>query len=300
MAILDGKALGRRIRKDLKGECAAFVAETGVVPCLATVLVGDDPASAVYVASKHRACRRIGFDARHHELPATATQDDVLAVVRALNADPAVHGILVQLPLPRGLDESAVIDAIDPGKDVDGLHVVSAGRLAVKRPGFVPCTPKGVMRLIEESGLPTSGKQAVVLGRSRLVGLPISLLLMHANATVTTTHSRTPPEALEAAVRRADIVVAAIGRPEFLPGEWIKPGAVVIDVGINRVDAPERGEGKTRLVGDVEFETAKEVAGAITPVPGGVGPMTIACLLANTVTACCRANGLDEPQGLTA
>lgn len=282
--ILNGRALAKRIQGDLTEQAAAFRAARGFAPCLATVLVGADPASAVYVGAKRRACGRIGFESRHHELPADSSMDDVLGLVRSLNEDPGVHGILVQLPLPEGLDSSKILETIDPSKDVDGFHPSNVGALALKKPGFVSCTPYGVMRLIEESGIETSGKTATVVGRSAIVGMPASLLLTHANATVTVVHSRTGADEMEAAVRRADILVVAVGRPGFIPGEWVKPGAVVIDVGINRLD-PEPGEEKGRLVGDVDFDRAAEQAGWITPVPGGVGPMTITMLMANTLQA---------------
>lgn len=285
--ILDGKALAERIKTALTEETAEFTAESGVTPCLATVLVGEDPASAVYVRSKRRSCAKIGFESRHHHLPAETSQADLVQLVEDLNSDASVHGILVQLPLPSQMDSDAVIDAIALHKDVDGFHPRSVGHLALKKEGFVSCTPAGIMRLLEESGIDPSGKRAVVVGRSAIVGLPAALLLTHANATVTVCHSRTAREDLQAAVEGADIVVAAVGRPHFLPGAWIKPGAVVIDVGINRIPDPDRPRG--RLVGDVEFETAQERAGWITPVPGGVGPMTIAMLMSNTLLAAKRA-----------
>ena len=282
--ILDGKALARRIQSELKEQATAFTASTGVTPCLATVLVGADPASAVYVRSKRRACARIGYESRHHELAAGTPQGDLEALVRELNADPTVHGILVQLPLPAGLDEDAIIDLLDPAKDVDGFHPTNVGLLALKKPRFVSCTPFGVMRLLAESGIDPKGKRATVVGRSANVGLPAALLLTHAHATVRIVHSRTPLEDREAAVREAEILVVAVGRAGFVPGEWIRRGAVVIDVGINRL-APEPGQERGRLVGDVDFEGAAERAGWITPVPGGVGPMTITMLMHNTLDA---------------
>jgi methylenetetrahydrofolate dehydrogenase (NADP+)/methenyltetrahydrofolate cyclohydrolase len=285
--ILDGKALATRIKLALTEETASFKAATGVTPCLATVLVGEDPASAVYVRSKIKSCAAIGYESRHYHLPSATTEQELVALVEELNADPEVHGILVQLPLPKDVDSDAVIDAIALSKDVDGFHPRSMGHLALKKPGFVSCTPAGIMRLLEESGLDPSGKKAVVVGRSAIVGLPAALLLTHANATVTVCHSRTTRADLEAAVREADIVVAAVGSPHFVPGAWVKRGAVVIDVGINRVADPDRPRG--RLVGDVEFDTAVERAGWITPVPGGVGPMTIAMLMSNTLLAAQRA-----------
>jgi methylenetetrahydrofolate dehydrogenase (NADP+) / methenyltetrahydrofolate cyclohydrolase len=282
--LLDGKALAKRIQGELKEEAAAFEAERGFRPCLATVLVGADPASAVYVRSKRRACARLGLESRHHELPAETSQEEIVARVQALNADAGVHGILVQLPLPDHVDDDVVIATIDPRKDVDGFHPLSVGALALKKPGFVSCTPKGVMRLIEESGIDPEGKRATVVGRSAIVGLPTALLLMHAHATVRIVHSRTPKADQEAAIREAEILVAAVGRPGFVPGAWIRPGAVVIDVGINRLPPESEGE-RGKLVGDVEFEPAAERAGWITPVPGGVGPMTITMLMSNTLLA---------------
>jgi len=282
--LLDGRALGKSIQARLTEEAAAFRAAHGFAPCLATVLVGEDPASAVYVGSKRRACARIGFESRHHELSETTTESEVLNLVRQLNEDSGVHGILVQLPLPDGVDSGKVLEAIDPHKDVDGFHPENVGALALKKPGFVSCTPKGVMRLIEESGIQVSGKKATVVGRSAIVGLPAALLLTHANATVRIVHSRTPADDKEAAVREADILVVAVGRPGFVPGDWIKEGAVVIDVGINRLPV-EPGEKRGRLVGDVAYEEAALRAGWITPVPGGVGPMTITMLMENTLQA---------------
>ncbi len=282
--ILDGKALARRVGAGLKEKTAAWTERNGLRPCLATVLVGDDPASAVYIGSKRRACARIGYESRHHELPASTPAAEVLALVQALNADAGVHGILVQLPLPPHIDPDPVIAAIDPRKDVDGFHPVSVGSLALKKPGFVSCTPLGIMRLIEETGIEVRGKRATIVGRSAIVGLPVALLLMHAHATIRVVHSRTPRADQEQAIREAEILVAAVGRPEFVPGEWVRPGSVVIDVGINRLP-PETEGGKGRLVGDVEFEPAAERAGWITPVPGGVGPMTISMLMSNTLRA---------------
>jgi methylenetetrahydrofolate dehydrogenase (NADP+)/methenyltetrahydrofolate cyclohydrolase len=278
---IDGKAVAARLRAEVATEAAALAAR-GLVPTLATVLVGDDPASAVYVRNKSRAAREAGVDVRDHKLPATTTQAELEALIAVLNADPVVDGILVQLPLPAPLDADAVIRALDPAKDVDGLHPVSLGLLAQGKPSFVPCTPSGCMRLLREVGVELAGARAVVIGRSLLVGKPIALLLANASATVTLCHSRTRDLADE--VRRADIVVAAVGRPEMVRGDWIRPGAVVLDVGITR-----SAEGK--LIGDVEFAAAAARARAITPVPGGVGPMTIACLLENTVRAARRRRG---------
>jgi methylenetetrahydrofolate dehydrogenase (NADP+) / methenyltetrahydrofolate cyclohydrolase len=270
--LIDGKAVAARVRADVAERAAALRAR-GVVPGLAVVLVGDDPASAVYVKSKSKAARECNVDVFDHKLPADTSQAALVELVRRLGADPAVDGILVQMPLPRHIDADAVVLAIPPGKDVDGLHPENLGRLAQGRPRFVACTPKGCMRLLAEAGAALSGARAVVLGRSILVGKPMALLLANADATVTLCHSRTRD--LEAQVAAADVVIAAVGRPEMVKGSWIKPGAHVIDVGINRVDG--------KIVGDVEFATARERAAAITPVPGGVGPMTIAMLLDNTV-----------------
>lgn len=281
-AIIDGKARAAALRAEVAENAAAFARDHGRPPGLAVVLVGDDPASAVYVRNKAKQTIECGMRSFEHRLPAETAQADLIALVEALNADDAVDGILVQLPLPAHLDELAVVSAIDPDKDVDGLHVVSAGRLASGLPGLVSCTPLGCMMLIRDAlGDDLSGLNAVVIGRSILVGKPVAQLLLAANCTVTMAHSRT--RHLPETVRRADIVVAAVGRPEMVKAGWIKPGACVIDVGINRVLAAE--EGKTRLVGDVAFAEAAAVAGSITPVPGGVGPMTIACLLHNTVQA---------------
>jgi methylenetetrahydrofolate dehydrogenase (NADP+)/methenyltetrahydrofolate cyclohydrolase len=272
---IDGKAVAARLRAQVAGAALELRAR-GVAPTLAIVLVGDDPASAVYVRSKTRAAREANVDVRDHKLPATVAQAELVALVEQLGRDADVDGILVQLPLPAPLDVDAVIRAIDPAKDVDGLHPVSLGQLAQGKPGFVSCTPRGCMHLLAEVGAELAGARAVVIGRSLLVGKPVALLLANANATVTLCHSRTRDLADE--VRRADVVVAAVGRPEMVRGDWIRPGAVVIDVGINRT-----AEGK--LIGDVEFAAAAARARAITPVPGGVGPMTIACLLENTVLA---------------
>ena len=276
--IIDGKAIAARVRGEV-AQAALALRGRGITPTLAVVLVGDDPASAVYVAGKTKAAREAHVDVRDHKLPATTSQAELMALVKSLNADPAVDGILVQLPLPRGLDSDSVIRAIDPAKDVDGLHPLNLGYLAQGRPTFVPCTPKGCMRLLREVNAQLDGARAVVLGRSVLVGKPIALLLQNANATVTMCHSKTRDLAGE--VRRAEIVVAAIGRPELVRGDWIGDGAIVLDVGINRLE-------NKKLVGDVEFQGAAQRARAITPVPGGVGPMTIACLLENTVEAAAK------------
>ncbi|HEY6731299.1 MAG TPA: bifunctional methylenetetrahydrofolate dehydrogenase/methenyltetrahydrofolate cyclohydrolase FolD [Solirubrobacterales bacterium] len=273
--VIDGKAVAAAARERVKVDVAAFVAEHGRAPGLATVLVGDDPASEVYVRSKRRTTEEVGMRSIHHGIDASVSEDDLLGLVGDLNADDEVDGILVQMPLPAHLNEDAVVAAIDPGKDVDGLTPVNAGRLAHGAPNLVPCTPRGVMELLAHEGVELEGAEAVVVGRSKLVGVPVARLLLSANATVTTCHSRTRD--LEAVCRRADVLVAAVGVPRLLGAAAVKPGAVVIDVGVNRLE-----EG---LVGDVDFEAAAEVAAAITPVPGGVGPMTIAMLLGNTLQA---------------
>ena len=296
--ILDGKAFAAEVRGKVAEHVARLKDTQGITPGLAVVLVGEDPASQVYVKSKGKMTLEVGMKSVEHRLDADTSEEDLLALIDRLNADPEIHGILVQLPLPKHLDEDLVINAIDPAKDVDGFHISNVGLLATGQKSMVPCTPLGCLMLLRDHHGSLSGLDAVVVGRSNIVGKPMAQLLLGDSCTVTIAHSRTKD--LAAVVRRADIVVAAVGRPEMVPGDWIKPGATVIDVGINRIDAPEKGEGKTRLVGDVDFASCAEVAGAITPVPGGVGPMTIACLLANTVTACCRANGLPEPEGLTA
>lgn len=293
--LIDGTAFAARLRMQIAEGVAAFRLATARAPGLAVVLVGDDPASKVYVGSKEKQTAEVGMRSFAHRLPADTTQPDLIALVQQLNADPAVDGILVQLPLPKHLDELAVVSAIDPDKDVDGLHVVNAGRLASGLPGLVSCTPLGCMMLIKHMlGDELSGKNAVVIGRSILVGKPVAQLLLAANCTVTIAHSRTSD--LPDVVRRADIVVAAVGRPEMVKADWIKPGACVIDVGINRV--PSAVAGKTKLVGDVDFAAVSAVAGSISPVPGGVGPMTIACLLYNTLQAARRRGGLADGAAL--
>jgi methylenetetrahydrofolate dehydrogenase (NADP+)/methenyltetrahydrofolate cyclohydrolase len=273
--IIDGKAVAASVRARVAGEVADFEAEHGRTPLLVTVIVGDDPASEVYVAGKHRACKEVGMRSLHHGLPAETSEDELLDLVRDLGADPDVDGILVQLPVPDHIDPDQIVAAIDPAKDVDGLTPVNAGRLAHGMPGLVSCTPTGVMELLSHEGVELEGAEAVVVGRSKLVGVPVARLLLAANATVTTCHSRTRD--LAAVCRRADVLVAAVGVPGLLGADAIKPGAVVIDVGVNRTDDGLRG--------DVDFEPAAEVAAAITPVPGGVGPMTIAMLLVNTLAA---------------
>ena len=292
--VIDGKAFAATIRGKVADHVARLRADHGIIPGLAVVLVGEDPASEVYVRNKGKQTVEAGMASFEHKLPADTSEADLLALVARLNADPAVHGILVQLPLPKHLDSDLVINAIEPAKDVDGFHVSNVGLLGTGQKAMVPCTPLGCLMLLRDLHGDLSGMEAVVVGRSNIVGKPMAQLLLGDSCTVTIAHSRTRD--LPAVVRRADIVVAAVGRPEMVKGDWIRPGATVIDVGINRIEA----DGKTRLVGDVDYASASEVAGAITPVPGGVGPMTIACLLANTVTAACRANGLPEPEGLTA
>ena len=292
---IDGKAFAADVRAKVATHVTRLKDDHGITPGLAVVLVGEDPASQVYVRSKHKATVEAGMASFEHRLEADTSEEDLLALITDLNNDPAVHGILVQPPLPGHLDSDLVINSIDPAKDVDGFHISNVGLLGTGQKSMVPCTPLGCLMLLRDHYGSLSGKNAVVIGRSNIVGKPMAQLLLGDSCTVTIAHSRTAD--LPGVVRQADIVVAAVGRPEMVPGDWIKPGAVVIDVGINRIDA---GEGKTRLVGDVAYASASEVAGAITPVPGGVGPMTIACLLANTVTACSRANGLAEPEGLTA
>jgi len=278
--LIDGKAIAAAVRAGVKEKTAEFIARTGVRPCLVAVLVGEDPASRVYVRNKGKACTEAGLLSRQIDLPASVSEKELLDLVAGLNADETVHGILVQLPLPDHIDESRVIEAISPDKDVDGFHPVNAGRLLVGRPGFVPCTPLGIMKLLDHEQVDLKGKHAVVVGRSNIVGKPVAILLLARHATVTICHSRTKD--LPGVVRSADVVVAAVGRAGMIRGSWIKPGAVVIDVGINRLP-----DGK--LAGDVAFDEAREVAGRITPVPGGVGPMTIAMLLHNTLEAAVRA-----------
>jgi methylenetetrahydrofolate dehydrogenase (NADP+) / methenyltetrahydrofolate cyclohydrolase len=287
--IIDGKAIAASVRQEVARRVDEMVSAGKPKPGLATVLVGEDPASHVYVSSKQKACAQAGIESFGFKLPATASQEEVESLVRELNADPKVNGILVQLPLPDGLDDERVLNTISLEKDVDGFHPINIGRLAQKGrdPLFVPCTPYGCIYLLEQAGVKLSGASAVVLGRSNIVGMPAALLLVRQNATVTICHSRTKD--LPDVVRGADVLIAAIGRAEMVRGDWIKPGAAVIDVGINRIDDPNHPKG-SRLVGDVCYEEAKEVAGYITPVPGGVGPMTIAMLLQNTVRAAKAAN----------
>ena len=292
--VIDGKAFASTVRAKVAGHVARLKEETGITPGLAVVLVGEDPASQVYVKNKHASTIEVGMNSYEHRLSADTSEADLLAVIAKLNADPAVHGILVQLPLPPHLDSDLVINTINPAKDVDGFHISNVGLLGTGQKSMVPCTPLGCLMMLRDHLGSLSGLNAVVVGRSNIVGKPMAQLLLGDSCTVTIAHSRTKD--LAEVCRRADILVAAVGRPEMLTGEYVKPGATVIDVGINRIQR----DGKTRLVGDVHYASAAAVAGAITPVPGGVGPMTIACLLANTVTACCRAHGLAEPEGLTA
>lgn len=296
--IIDGKEFAGRIRAQVTEHVAKLKADHGITPGLAVVLVGEDPASQVYVRSKGKQTVEAGMNSFETKFDPDISEAELVAEVERLNADPTVHGILVQLPLPSHMNSDAVINTITPSKDVDGFHISNVGLLGTGQKAMVPCTPLGCLMMLRDRHGSLSGMTAVVLGRSNIVGKPMANLLLRDSCTVTIAHSRTKD--IEAVSRAADIVVAAVGRPEMVTGDWIKPGASVIDVGINRIDAPEKGEGKTRLVGDCHFESCAAVAGAITPVPGGVGPMTIACLLANTLTACCRANGLPEPEGLTA
>ena len=293
-SLIDGKAFSQTLVERVAAAAARLEAGHGVKPGLAVVIVGEDPASQIYVRNKGETTQKAGMRSDTHRLPDTTTQAELLALIAALNADAGIHGILVQLPLPKHIDSAAVLGAIDPDKDVDGFHVVNVGRLAVGLPGMIPCTPLGSLMMLKDQLGDLSGLNAVIVGRSNIVGKPMAQLLLAENCTVTIAHSRSRD--LPALCRAADILVAAVGRPEMIRGDWIKPGATVIDVGINRVpsaDPVKAAEGRTRLVGDVAYGEASTVAGAITPVPGGVGPMTIACLLANTYTAACRANGLE-------
>ena len=292
--VIDGKAFAAKVRAQVATHVARLKDENGITPGLAVVLVGEDPASQVYVRNKGVQTHEAGMNSFEHKLSADTSEADLLALIATLNADPAVHGILVQLPLPKHLDSDLVINSIDPAKDVDGFHISNVGLLGTGQKSMVPCTPLGCLMMLRDHHGSLAGMNAVVVGRSNIVGKPMAQLLLGDSCTVTIAHSRTKD--LAEVCRRADILVAAVGRPEMIPGDWVKPGATVIDVGINRIER----DGKIKLVGDVHYESAAAVAGAITPVPGGVGPMTIACLLANTLTACCRANGLAEPEGLTA
>ena len=295
--IIDGKAFAATVREKVAAHVATLKTDHGITPGLAVVLVGEDPASQVYVRNKGKQTVEVGMNSYEHRLDATMGQAELMTLIDALNHDPSVHGILVQLPLPSHLDEDAVINAISPAKDADGFHISNVGLLGTGQKSMVPCTPLGCLMLLRDQLGNMSGKEAVVVGRSNLFGKPMAQLLLKENCTVTMAHSRTKD--LAEVCKRADILVAAVGRAEMVKSDWVKPGATVIDVGITRIPHEEK-PGKTRLLGDVDFAQAAEVASAITPVPGGVGPMTIACLLANTVTACCRAHGLPEPEGLTA
>ena len=293
--VIDGKAFAAKVRGQVAEGVAKLKEEQGIKPGLAVVLVGEDPASQVYVRSKGKMTVEVGMNSIEHKLDVDTSEADLLALIEQLNNDPAIHGILVQLPLPDHLDSDLVINSIDPAKDVDGFHISNVGLLGTGQKSMVPCTPLGSLMMLRDHHGSLSGMNAVVIGRSNIVGKPMAQLLLGDSCTVTIAHSRTKD--LPSVVKQADIVVAAVGRPQMVTGDWIKPGATVIDVGINRIEKPEGG---TRLVGDCDYDSCAAVAGAITPVPGGVGPMTIACLLANTLTACCRANGLAEPEGLTA
>lgn len=292
--LIDGKAFAAKVRAEVAQHVAALKSQHGLTPGLAVVLVGEDPASQVYVRNKGQQTVEVGMASFEHKLDASTSEADLLALIKKLNADPKVHGILVQLPLPKHLNSDLVINSIDPAKDVDGFHVSNVGLLGTGQKSMVPCTPLGCLMMLRDHHGSLAGLEAVVVGRSNIVGKPMAQLLLNESCTVTIAHSRTKD--LGEVCRRADILVAAVGRPEMITGEWVKPGATVIDVGINRIER----DGKVKLVGDVHFESAARKAGAITPVPGGVGPMTIACLLANTLTACCRAHNLPEPKGLTA
>ena len=291
--IIDGKAFAAEVRGKVADHVARLKEDHGITPGLAVVLVGEDPASQVYVRSKGKMTREVGMKSVEHKLAEDVGQDELLSLIDDLNNDPDIHGILVQLPLPDHLEEKRIVNAVSPAKDVDGFHISNVGLLGTGQKSMVPCTPLGCLMMLRDHHGGLSGMEAVVIGRSNIVGKPMAQLLLGESCTVTVAHSRTRD--LAEVVRRADIVVAAVGRPEMVPGDWIKEGATVIDVGINRIAEGE----KPRLVGDVHFDSASARAGAITPVPGGVGPMTIACLLANTVTACCRASDLPEPEGLT-
>ena len=297
--VIDGKAFAAKVRGLVQAQVAKLKETNGITPGLAVVLVGEDPASQVYVRNKHASTIEVGMASFEHRLPAETSEADLLALIGRLNADPKVHGILVQLPLPAHLNSELIINTIDPAKDVDGFHISNVGLLGTGQKSMVPCTPLGCLMMLRDhytqlDGGRLAGLNAVVVGRSNIVGKPMAQLLLGDSCTVTIAHSRTRD--LAEVCRRADILVAAVGRPEMITGDFVKPGATVIDVGINRIER----DGKAKLVGDVHYASAAAVAGAITPVPGGVGPMTIACLLANTLTACCRANGLPEPVGLTA
>lgn len=295
--IIDGKEFAANVRALVAKQVSKLKNDHNIIPGLAVVLVGEDAASQVYVRNKHASTVEVGMNSYEHRLPADTSESDLLELINELNNDAKVHGILCQLPLPKHLDEELVINSIIPEKDVDGFHISNVGMLATGQKSMVPCTPLGCLMMLRDHHGSLSGLNAVVVGRSNIVGKPMANLLLRDSCTVTIAHSRT--KNIEDICRRADIVIAAVGRPEMITGDWIADGATVIDVGINRIPHPDK-EGKFKLVGDVDFASASAKAGAITPVPGGVGPMTIACLLANTLTSCCRSNGLDEPEGLTA
>ena len=295
--IIDGKEFAANVRALVAKQVSKLKNDHNIIPGLAVVLVGEDAASQVYVRNKHASTVEVGMNSYEHRLPADTSESDLLGLINELNNDAKVHGILCQLPLPKHLDEELVINSIIPEKDVDGFHISNVGMLSTGQKSMVPCTPLGCLMMLRDHHGSLSGLNAVVVGRSNIVGKPMANLLLRDSCTVTIAHSRT--KNIEDICRRADIVIAAVGRPEMITGDWIADGATVIDVGINRIPHPDK-EGKCKLVGDVDFASASAKAGAITPVPGGVGPMTIACLLANTLTACCRSNGLDEPEGLTA
>ena len=289
--LIDGKAFSANLRGEIARKVTILKQNHSLTPGLAVVLVGEDPASQVYVRSKGKQTAEAGMNSYEHKLPAETPQDELLELIDGLNNDPAVHGILVQLPLPKHIDEASVINSVAADKDVDGFHLSNVGKLSTGAAGIVPCTPLGSIMMLKDYLGDLSGKKAIVVGRSNIVGKPMAALLLKESCTVTIAHSRTVD--LPGECRQADIVIAAVGRPEMIKGDWIKPGATVIDVGINRI---EKEDGGTRLVGDVEFSSASEIAGAITPVPGGVGPMTIACLLHNTLQQACRLNGIDVPE----
>ena len=295
-SIINGKDFAKKVRFQVADMVAELRVNHGLIPGLAVVLVGDDPASEVYVRNKSRCTAEVGMKSFKHVMRKDTSQEELIDFVYTVNKNPEVHGLLVQLPLPPQIDEASVISAIIPAKDVDGFHIENVGLLCTGQSAMIPCTPLGCLMMLRAYIGNLSGLNAVVVGRSNIVGKPMANLLLRENCTVTIAHSRT--QNLPELCRSADILVSAVGRPGFINAGWIKPGATVIDVGINRIDAPELGNGKTRIVGDVVYEEALDIAGAITPVPGGVGPMTIACLLANTVTSCCRIHGLDVPEGL--
>lgn len=296
--IIDGKAFALKVRESVSSHVANLKASHNIIPGLAVIIVGYDPASQVYVRNKAKQTAEVGMNSFKYELPDDVSEKELIELVEELNQRDDVHGILVQMPVPDHINSTNVINALNPDKDVDMFHPINAGRLMIGQVGPVSCTPLGCLMMLRDLHGSLEGKTAIVVGRSNLVGKPMAQLLLRENCTVTMAHSRTKD--LAATVAQADIVIAAVGRERMIKGDWIKPGATVIDVGINRIPAPEKGEGKTRLVGDVDFDTAVEIAGAITPVPGGVGPMTIACLLANTVTTACLINGLEPPADLTA